>query len=389
MTRATRSIIPILLLGVFIARPTLVLLGCSVDYAIWMIRSDSADPLFRFVQKEKAGYINQRGKIVIPPRVEAGGNDGGEFHEGLVSVDDGYLNSSGQFLSFKDLISGEFSEGLAEAEVKGTDRSGYIDRNGKFVISAQFGPSTFLAPFSDGMARIEENERVGFIDKTGSRVIPPRFFNAFAFHEGRAWVVAEGPCLYVNSGLGCPDIRTLPRSAAFSAVSECKFALIDKSGSIISEKRFEAVKDFAEDTAPVRLGKLWGFVDSNGATVIEPRFSDAEPFSGGLAVVSVDGRYGYINHQGVFVIPAQFRYADSFSDGLAVVGEELGGLSPHYIDQMGKAVITGHFITASRFYKGLAHVKISERRSEDDSPVYSGEFAYIDHSGKIVFKYTR
>jgi hypothetical protein len=387
MLRAAKSIIPIFLLGVFITRATLVLLGCDSDYAIWMIHSDSADPLFRFVRKGKAGYINQSGKIVIPPRVEATGNYGGEFHEGLVSVDDGYLNSSGQLLSFKNLTSGEFSEGLAEAKVKGTDRSGYIDHNGKFVISPQFGPRTFLAPFSDGMARMEENERVGFIDQTGSRAIPPRFFNAFAFNEGRAWVVAEGLCLYVNSGLGCTDIRTLPRSTTYE-FSECKYALIDKSGSIISEKRFEAVKDFSDGAAPVRVGNLWGFVDSNGATVIEPRFSDAEPFSDGLSVVSVDGHYGYINHKGVFVIPAQYRYADSFSDGLAVVGEGLGGLSPHYIDQMGRTVITGHFIMASRFYKGLAHVKISERRSED-SPVYSGEFAYIDHSGKIVFKYTR
>src|SRR3954451_1927292 len=42
------------------------------------------------------------------------------------------------------------------------------------------------------------------------------------------------------------------------------------------------------------------------------------------------------------------------------------------IDKTGKTVIAGHFVTASPFYKGLAHVKLLDKRSQDEYP-YSGE----------------
>ena len=68
-------------------------------------------------------------------------------------------------------------------------------------------------------------------------------------------------------------------------------------------------------------------------------------------------------------------YVSLFPPLIAAVGK----LSENKADQCDEP----GFITR----EGLAHVKISERRSEN-SPVYGGEFASIDHSGKIVFKYT-
>jgi len=51
--------------------------ACSWDYIIWQIRSRSADPLYRFVENGKAGYIDRTGKVVIKPQFEAYGNQGG------------------------------------------------------------------------------------------------------------------------------------------------------------------------------------------------------------------------------------------------------------------------------------------------------------------------
>ncbi|HEX9002735.1 MAG TPA: hypothetical protein VGB07_22705, partial [Blastocatellia bacterium] len=60
--------------------------ACSWDYLIWMIRSKNADPLYRFVRNDKAGYIENTGKVVIEPKFNVYGNGGGEFHDGLLEI---------------------------------------------------------------------------------------------------------------------------------------------------------------------------------------------------------------------------------------------------------------------------------------------------------------
>jgi hypothetical protein len=175
---------------------------------------------------------------------------------------------------------------------------------------------------------------------------------------------------------------TLPVSmyADLNLRKPCRYALIDKSGTILSDARFDEALDFSEGLAAVQVGKLWGFVDRAGRMVIAPRFRSSGRFSGGIAAVAVEGEpdskplWGYIDTSGVFVIPPQFQRAQAFSDGLAVVGD---GDFVWYIDRSGRSPIAGKFRAAGRFFKGLAHVEQSHVR-----------YAYIDRTGKAVFTYT-
>ena len=73
----------------------------------------------------------------------------------------------------------------------------------------------------------------------------------------------------------------------------------------------------------------------------------------------------------------QFRYAESFSDDLAVVGD--GDNKYWYINTKGERSFDGEFALASRFFKGLAHVKVVSNGNE--------EFAYIDTTGRVIFRY--
>jgi len=76
-----------------------IALCCDWDYDIWMIRSKDADPLYRFVRGDKAGYIDQKGKVVIQPKLPYTGNYSGEFHEGRleIGVSDGvYVDTTGK-----------------------------------------------------------------------------------------------------------------------------------------------------------------------------------------------------------------------------------------------------------------------------------------------------
>jgi hypothetical protein len=361
---------------------------------IWSVDKDSADPFYRFVINEKAGYIDRSGKVVVPPTLKVD-DTGGEFHDGLLEIsssDGKYIDTSGRAKNFPKLYRGwDFSEGLAAALPTADGKWGYIDTTGHFAIEPQFDnyPAGYVAPFSDGYASIESKQRVGYIEKTGQFTITPRFLRGKSFHEGRAWVVVDGPCFYASFA-GCPDFGVLPASLKQDPkLPRCKYALIDKSGRVLSDNSFEDVADFSEHLAAIAVDGLWGYVNTDGKIEIAARFATAGPFSNGLAVVGFKSNsggieFGYIDRNGVLVIPARFGLASGFSDGLAVVADSVDG-PYYYIDTTGKPTIAGPFLAASRFFKGLAHVQLA--RSEKYLPY--GKYAYIDTSGKPVFTYGR
>ncbi|MBI1766164.1 MAG: WG repeat-containing protein [Acidobacteria bacterium] len=372
--------------------------ACEWDYLIWINHSKSADPLYRFVQKGKAGYIDQAGNILFRPKLNAYGNYGGEFHDGLleVGVSDGkYADISGTLVIDKGFYRGwDFSEGLAVAMRKDGEKWGYIDRAGKFVISPRFDtyPKGYVHSFSDGLAMIEVAKKYGYIDHTGEFVIQPRFLHATDFNEGMARVVVEGPCVYIGNG-PCPDVRMVGESAQ-GKVSACKFAFIDKSGSIVTIQRYDYAKEFSEGLAPVKIGEKWGYIDKQGRTVIPPRFDEAERFSDGLARVRQGDLYGYVDHKGEYAVQPQYKYADDFSDGLAVVSsswsqQEFRYEYFYYIDKQGNQAIEEKFALASPFFKGVAHVKLmpDKKRSNTKGNSAEGVFAYISTTGARIFTY--
>ena len=119
--------------------------------------------------KDKWGYVDKSGKIVIAPQFE--------------DVDD-------------------FSGGLAPVKVRSeettwcppepsgsragyTMRWGYIDKSGKVVIAPQFESAD---GFSEGLAAIHQCGKAFFIDQTGKTVIEDNFNYASAFSGGLARV---------------------------------------------------------------------------------------------------------------------------------------------------------------------------------------------------------
>jgi hypothetical protein len=369
--------------------------ACTSDYAIWIPRSPDADPLYRFVKGEKAGYIDHTGHVVVPPVIDdLAGNYGGEFHDGLaeIGVGDGeYVDRTG-----KKVIAGlnrgwDFSEGLAVAMPKNLEKWGYINTKGEFAISPRFdtSPGGYVWPFQGGFAKIEVEERIGYINHSGEFTIAPKFLEGDSFHDGMARVIVEGPCVYASipEESPCPKVGVLPKNAEYdSTLPSCRYTFIDQTGQIISHQRFDQARHFAEGLASVQIGKAWGYIDKRGAPVIPPKFDSAAPFSDGLARVSEKGLYGYIDHTGHYAIAPRFTSASDFAEGRAVVGDQESG--DWYIDHSGRQAIAERFAVASPFFKGLAHVKLRLREHKDES-IYEGTFAYIDRNGKRVFTYRR
>jgi len=363
---------------------------CSWDYLIWIPRSQDADPLYRFIRDGKAGYIDNTGTIVVPPTLEFYGNSGEEFHDGLLQLgvsDSQYIDRAGRKPFSKEFYSSwDFSDGLAAAMETDGGKWGYINTKGEFAISPRFAssPTDYVWPFENGFARIEVSGKIGYIDHTGNFTIPPTLLGGDSFHEGYARVVVEGPCVMMNSG-PCSAPAVLPHGAGGdSSLPGCKFTFVDTSGRIITDLRFNSARWFSGGLAPVQIGKLWGYIDTSGKLAIPPQFENAEPFSDDLGLVSLNHLFGYVDQTGAFVIQPQFKNAENFADGLALIGDQDSGYS--YINKTGQQAFPGKFILASSFFKGLAHVMLSETPSGEDSREET--FAYIDTAGERVFTYS-
>jgi hypothetical protein len=357
--------------------------ACSLSYRI-SAPDLSADPLFRFSDGKRVGYIDPKGKVVIPATAapDARIHDGGEFHDGLLKLSDGlswFVDQLGNPVTAKFYDATDFSDGLAAVQPIGLLKWGYINRTGDLTIPAVFDASP--GPFSEGLARVELSGRTGYIDRAGNFAIPAVFSYGSDFHEGFATALIDGPCRIINPG-SCAGPRFGPVGSPSGEVDgkRCKLAFIDHSGKTISEDRYDGTGVFSEGLAAVEAGGKWGYIDKTGKLAIDTVFEWAGSFSGGLARADQHGKTGFINRTGLFAIPPQFSSASDFSNGLAVVGSDLEGY--WYIGRDGKPAFPGRFALATSFVHGLAHVGIGKSARKVT------KFAYLDTAGRAVFRYS-
>lgn len=129
----------------------------------------------------------------------------------------------------------------------------YIDTRGKFVIKPMFYDNGY-DPFTEGLARYEENRKIGFFNEKGDKVIPAKFEFAFPFQNG--------------------------------------FSLVAKG--------VKRVKD-GEHTL-IQADK-WGFIDKKGKLTIPFKFDDfLSPFEEPVvARMVIDGKEVWINRKGEIV----------------------------------------------------------------------------------------
>lgn len=120
------------------------------------------------IKNAKTGFIDQTGRVVVPPRYEA---------------------------------VGPYSEGLASVAV-GTGfniKCGFIDKSGRVVIKPRFdcaeayrgddlSQGLYEETFSEGLSCVMMRDGLGYIDKSGRVVIKPQFGEAKPFSQGLASV---------------------------------------------------------------------------------------------------------------------------------------------------------------------------------------------------------
>jgi hypothetical protein len=241
----------------------------------------------------KWGYIDKTGKLVIPMKF----THAESFSEGLAAVSEG---DTGEFINHDakpvfavplDVTLG-FREGIAGVLYHGS--LAYYDLTGK-KISPPLGYGPKSHSFSEGLVPVEINGKSGYMDRNGKLVIEAQFEDAEDFSEGLAPVKVRS-----EETTWCP-----PEESGTRKGFTMKWGYIDKTGKMIIAPQFESASGFSEDLAEIDNCDQAFFIDKAGKKVVLGDFKYASSFAGGLSRVNVMTKqgllWGYINRSGKMV----------------------------------------------------------------------------------------
>jgi hypothetical protein len=223
-----------------------------------------SDGLAAIKKKEKFGFIDNKGNLVIPCIYDAV-LDFTENKCGVANLNTigdstfyewNFIDRSGKKimnLTFDEVH--EFKSNLACATLKG--KTGWIDNKGKFVFGNDFEE---CKSFKNNFASFKKNGAWGLINRIGKIVIEPTFYSLGEFNNGLI-PFSLGPdhsTGYLDS-VGNIQIKPFYQSCSgfnneFAFVSKNnRVSLINVKGKVYCEEQFESVPGF--------LGPELGFIN--------------------------------------------------------------------------------------------------------------------------------
>ena len=161
-----------------------------------------------------------------------------------------------------------FSEGLCYVE---GEKQGFIDTLGifKFAIDCQKS-----GEFKEGLAAIKIKNNWGYIDTNGKIVITPQYADAGAFDQGIAKVMdnqLQWSCIDKNGNLHPPIAESNSTEFQIVTVNGLK-GIVDKSGKTIVNPVAEEIGLFSENYAPFGIRKQYGLFDVKGNQIAETKY---------------------------------------------------------------------------------------------------------------------
>ena len=219
-----------------------------------MAASFFSDGLAVVVLNDKCGYIDKKGKGVIPTIYDIA--DDFTDSLALVSVNNkwGYIDMTGnEIIPIKYDWVGKLPSGEIYCQLNG--KWGIYDRYGKVLLQEIYDE---IREFSEGMAAVKSWGKWGFIDNNYNLVIPCEYMGVDDFEEGRADVVIN-ETTKTQYGRGKAQTQNFDASGRItSSTSSSNAALsieiiyttycsIDKTGKIIADservtERFGLIK---------------------------------------------------------------------------------------------------------------------------------------------------
>ncbi len=294
----------------------------------------------------------------------------------------GFIDRNGRVvISPKFMFIPFYSEGLI-CFFGGICGNGYIDERGRiYPLSVNFANM-----FSEGLASVKINKSFGYINKKFDFVIEPRFDNARDFSEGRALVMIDNKYGFIDKWgnaiieLQFDDAKDFSEGLAAVRVDD-KWGFVDKNGKLVFDEIYESAESFKKGYAIIKKNDKYGFINKAGKVTAEPRFDYISPYYGYPAAACTEGKYGFIDTSGNFLIEPKFDEAKSFEDGFGALGIDVSEANSEkkkyrwtFIDEKGDFLTDFIFDGVDCFQGNLAVIEIDNC------------YGVIDRSGNLLLK---
>ncbi|MFT6922927.1 MAG: hypothetical protein ACJA1C_001934 [Crocinitomicaceae bacterium] len=326
--------------------------------------------------KETAKYIDAKGQIVVNPNTRTPDpvpidfgqrkNRFGQIKEGRYfyrgnNNTQGYMTVDGDTISSSEFTYPYYSESYStpddydqkfqhffesRAIVSGMNGQGYIDLNGDLIIDTLYEVGF---NFKEGRAKVKLNGKYGFIDKQGHIIGEIKYDQACYFYDGMAQVIINDKCGYINlEGQEIiPLIYDYWQGEHYSIfkngfvrvrINE-KFGILDRSGNLITDVKFDDILPFYNEHAIVILKDKMGLIDEDGNEIIPPiynRLFRLDQFAFMFEMEPNKREFGIINISGNVISPlgkGRPSQENGFGPGLYKVRTDTHGI--YFIDKYG------------------------------------------------------
>ena len=256
-----------------------------------------------------------------------------DFHCGLCLASRnglyGYLNTRlEEVIPFIYEEAEDFQSYYGTAVVKKYGMYGTINLKGKPVIPLEYDKMTgekYFGPVTEKeYVRCLKGDKCGVLNQLGEIILPFEY-------ESLGDIISDHCIIVSKNKAGLYNLKdrkqVLPviydklilkdNYAVFYIEGHCGLHFYD--GSLTTKARYDEILPFSEDLAPVKIGRLWGYIDKYDKLVLSPKFDDCKQFSCGLAAVRKNDKWAYIDHSFKEVIAYKYDEAGPMLAGAAIV----------------------------------------------------------------------
>lgn len=231
--------------------------------------------------------------------------------EGLVSVKKdgkwGYTDTTGAIkIELKYDYTGDFSEGYALAQAG--QKFIVLDKTGaelfsydKGILIGEFHNGLILAKDIDKTLPSYKSDRFGYLNAKGEFVIRPQFKNATPFYEGYA-IIKDSLNKFHFMGT---DGNYVPETFNWEIPVECCTEylgpvqnIVQKGGLFKVQRKFSLASGEMKEKEGFQYNVKFGFINAQGKEIAPCEYDSTGRFEGGFCKVVVNRKAGLINAQG-------------------------------------------------------------------------------------------
>lgn len=337
--------------------------------------------LFKVIEKDKYGYMDKNGKIVIPPMFyvpDNGSYSAGYMDGNEVSIEDakvngkfykGLIDKTGKLLlkpEFDDVMTSWYGFKYCNYIGAKKNKSWSVYRkDGKFLSKVEAGYE--ISKFSYNSIYVTKNKKSYLLNpKTGKHIQETEFtsFNnpmestltsygqfdvilkdgkSGLINNETAKIVVKPEYKYISSILlstekPIKDLTKLTDKDVAFLVQDTKnkVGVVDFSGKKVLETNYGNVTDFKNGIAAIVQNKKIGFINSKYKVIATPKYTSAYKANNGFIAVQEGTKWGYLSTSGKVLSKSIYDAAMPFIDGFAAVKNK-GKWG--YIDSKGTLVI--------------------------------------------------